>query len=77
MGASEARLNALKVASEEFFRKERTRLTNESKFLSAILTGRNGGVTVQDISTRELGVKLIASVSDYIGRPHDAEESTT
>lgn len=72
MGAV-ARLEELKTAQAEYFAKERTRLQADSDFLRAVLAGRGGAVSVQDIATKRVGGVLIDSVSDYIGKPEGEE----
>jgi hypothetical protein len=62
------RLDALQKAFEEYFDKEKKRITAQVDFLEAIAKKRGGTVGLQDLNAEGASKVLENSINDYLGR---------
>ena len=69
MATAAQRLDELKKAADEYFSKEKTRLTAEFDFLDAISKKRGGSVGLQDANAEGASSILVDSINEYLGKP--------
>jgi len=62
------RLAELEAAANEYFALERTRLTAEHDFLTAIAKKRGANISLQDINSVFASKLLVNSIDEYLGR---------
>ena len=75
MATATQRLAELKAAANEYFAKERLRLTAEYDFLDAISKKRGGSVGLQDVNAKGASVILVDSINEYLGKAREPKGS--